>query len=509
MAWWKHSGRVALLLVLFGAVNIIATYTQLSHTADESPHFTTGMQWWDRHEYNYEPLHPPLARLMGASIPYFSGITLPKYSGWGNYWNTGNNMFYSNGKYLQNLFMVRLGMLPFYLLSCALVYHWSRKLFGDQAALASLGLYVTLPTLAAHAGLLTTDMGGAAMLMAGIMASLRWLKKPDLFNSILAGATLGAMVAAKFSAAFYWPVSMFLMAVLNQLAAPEARAFTITKKHFLWAGVVALECFLILGSFYFFSFNELIQGFEDVLNKNKRGHATFLFHKLYNQGVWYFFPVLYLFKTPLAFLLANLVSMVLVVSDRKISVEILFPLVAALAVFAIGMPSNINIGLRHALSVYPLLAVPAGYGMLWLWRKNKALKVLAALLIAFQLYDFMRFFPDRIQYYNQAALAYSGDRPEKIAYDSDLDWGQEYLLLAKAIKKHEIKELYGCFWYGGFLRRMNVTLGLQPMDCPAERVKGWIAVGAAKLQEDRNLHWLEQYEPVDKVGYTIRLYHID
>ncbi|MDX2074250.1 MAG: hypothetical protein SFX19_07815 [Alphaproteobacteria bacterium] len=518
----RHANLIVALLILFGAANIVGTYQKLSHVFDEIAHIGTGMQWWSQNEYSHEPLHPPLARLMAASLLFVVGKEDAVAGSDEDYWFQGLDILHAHGDYVFNLILMRLGVLPFYLISCLLVYSWSRQLFGVPAALLSLGMYVTLPTVAAHAGLATTDMGGATMLMAGIMASLRWLKQPGLFNSVLAGVVLALMVAAKFSNVFYWPVAMAAMAVLNCMVVfrrlPGAPVFSIGLRHMRWAVVVSGFFLLVLAALYLFSYQPLIDGFQQVLDKNKSGHATWLFRPLNNAGVWYFFPVVYFFKTPIAFLCANILALGRVVRrivrEQK-TVESVFPIIAVLAIFAVNMPSDINIGVRHALAVYPMMAVVSGYGLLWLWRQKhtyirRLFRLSLIALAALQAYDFLDGFPDRISYYNQPARWITGGHPEHISFDSDLDWGQQYLQLAEAIKKRHITHLYTCFWLNGFIRRMDQTLGLKPDGCPSEKITGWIAVGRAeKLLSQEKLQWLDAYQPVDSVGNTLWLYYID
>lgn len=514
----KYSWWIAALLILYGSINVIATFPLLSHTSDEPAHVSSGMQWWNDHQYTYEALHPPLARLMAASLLYWAGKDLSVTRGDISFWYQGADILHSHGTYELNLILMRLGVFPFYLISCLLVYGWSRKLFGVESALLSLLVYVTIPTLAAHAGLATTDMGNATMVMAAIMASLHWLKKPGFLSSMLAGGVIALMAATKISAIFYWPVAMTLMAIANYAAGWKfgsgARAFSIDMRHILWSAWVAIIFVLVLGAIYFFSYDEFFAGVQDVLRKR---NVTWLFRPL-RESVWYFFPVLYFFKTPLAFLCMNAMSVVRTIHDATTKtphVERVFPLLGAVAIMAISMCGQVNLGVRHVLGIYPLLVVPAGYGLIWLWQQKDELckpllRIVMVALLLWQSYDFTRTFPDRLSYYNEAAMWYSSGTPATIAFDSDLDWGQDYLLLAKIIKQNNIKELYGCFWWGGFIRRMDETLKLAPKPCPNEPIHGWIAVGyGEKLwSPPGRFTWLEKYTP-QKVGNTMLLYHID
>ena len=59
--------------MLLASLRIAATYPVFSHTIDEPSHIACGMEWLDKHTFNLEPKHPPLARVAGALGPYLMG----------------------------------------------------------------------------------------------------------------------------------------------------------------------------------------------------------------------------------------------------------------------------------------------------------------------------------------------------------------------------------------------------------------------------------------------------
>ena len=509
----KYEGWIFTALLLLGLAGIISTYPYLSHVFDEAPHIGTGMEWWWKQRYLAEPLHPPFVRLMAASLLFFTGkyhvvqdITPEQF------WWQGADIFYADGTYEWNVVLARLGVLPFYVVSCFLVHRWARALYGAVPALVSLALYVTLPTVSAHAGVAMTDMGYAAMFFAAVMACVYWLKNPTIKNTLLAGIMVALMVGSKYSSLVQFPAAMALIFIANYLA--PTRAFTLTKAHYQRA-IIVVEIFLLtLLSLFFFSYQPLFDGLKQLYEKNKGGHATWLFHHLYGQGVWYFFSVVLFFKTPIIFLAATLLSNLCIVHDlrrRQQNIERLFPLLAVLGLLLVSMTSNINIGVRHVLPVYPLLAVPCGYGLWWLWqRKNEALRALILLLFAWQSGEFIAWFPDRLAYYNEIGLRMTDGNPERISPDNDVDAGQGFGLLGEAIKRRNIHTLYGCFWLGGSVRRMEVSLHLSPQPCPTQKPSGWLAISRVELMlYPEKYSWLTPYKPVENVGRTLLLYHFD
>jgi len=500
----RRSSLAAGILIFLASIFLAATFTKLSHTVDEPAHLAAGMQWIEEGRYDLDPLHPPLARVMMAALPYIDGLRL---QGEGDFWQKGWATLFADGGYIQHLWLMRMGVLPLYILSCALVFLWSRELFGAKAGLLSLGLYLTLPPVAAHAGLATTDMACSAFLMAGLMTTLRWLRRPGWNASIWTGMVLGLMAMAKFSTLFFWPAAMAGIFILGL----AGREFSIRRRHFLTAPAVMTTALLVIWSMNFFSFDPVVKGILQLLHKDRVGHAPWLFGPLRNQGVWYFFPALYLIKTPLAFLglsLAGLAVMPWQARQRKVRVRALFPVVAALSVLGVAMTSNINLGLRHVLPIYALLSIPAGYVLLLAWKKGVAARALIGGLLLLQAYEMVTTYPDRLIYFNNIAVVMSKDRPERIANGSDLEWGQSYLRMVEALKQKGVTEFYYCRYRSRYHPYLQEMTGINALPCAdAGKKPGWLVVERHPRAVSRQQRqWLEGLSP-EQVG-GLDLYHI-
>lgn len=152
-------GWLAVGLVLLASARIVATHRVFSQTYDEPAHVAAGMEWLDKGRYTYELLHPPLARVASAVLPYADGI---RSMGNADIWKEGNDLLYARGTYGRNLALARLGILPFFVLAAGVVWMWTTALFGGRAALVAVAMFTTLPPVLAHAGLATTDMAAAA-----------------------------------------------------------------------------------------------------------------------------------------------------------------------------------------------------------------------------------------------------------------------------------------------------------------------------------------------------------
>src|SRR5271169_2046624 len=137
-------GLALFLLAGIGCARIVSTYHTFSQTTDEPAHLATGVEWLERGSYTFEPLHPPLARVAVALGPYLSGLRL---TGQQNMWAQGNEILLEHDRYMHNLTLARLGVLPFFLLLTFLVWYWSRTRYGEAPALVSTLLFTTSPVI--------------------------------------------------------------------------------------------------------------------------------------------------------------------------------------------------------------------------------------------------------------------------------------------------------------------------------------------------------------------------
>jgi hypothetical protein len=349
----------------------------------------------------------------------------------------------------------------FFLLGCWVVFAWTRRLFGDVAALVALVFFALQPTVLAHAacddghGRGGDDHRGAYAYVYG--------------RPLVLGLAIAAAVVTKFSAIVFLP---FAMLVLQR-----------PRKTVIVAAVVAILGILAV---YRFDGPALWRGLQDLRTHNAQGHPSYLFGEVRREGWWYYFPVALWFKTSLPLLVAFAIGI------RKRTAS----LVAAFAmILAIAMLSRISIGVRHVLPLYPLMAIIAAYGVMQL-RKS-----LAILIVVAQIATFALAHPDHLAYFNITA----GRDPSRILLDSNLDWGQDLLRLEKACAKHEIDELSIAYFGSADLRRHRLPKLAQLR--PFTPVRGWIAISemhlkdlGARVRPCGAYDWLLQYEPVERVG---------
>jgi hypothetical protein len=543
MRQWLSPRVLVAACLAVGVGRIVATYHVFNQTWDEPAHVAAGMEWLDRGRYTYEPLHPPLARVMEALGPRLAGI---RSAGQANVWLEGNAILYAGGRYDRNLALARIGVLPFFILATLVVCAWAWRLGGAPAAVSAVVLFTTLPPVLAHAGIATTDMAVTATIALAALCLIRWLEQPTRGRSLVLGVSLGLALLSKLSALLFLPTAGAAILLCRRgERAQEAGARTgpsrTTRLRLtyaaalltIWAGYrfavgpltapdagtaaaapTSLPALDRLARAPVFPAPALFEGLGQLAAKNRAGHKSYLLGEVRTTGWWYFFPVALAVKTPLPFLL--LVAAGVVATWRRLSGterrRHLEPAAIAFAILLVCLPSRINIGLRHVLPMYPFLSVMAGLGAVALWRAPRAIlpaRAMVILLVGWQLVASARTHPDYLAYFNELG----GSHPERILVDSDLDDGQDLKRLADTLRARRVPAV--SLAYAGSATVAEHGLPRIHWLEPHRPVTGWVATSLYSLKLgslDRPGHddfaWLDRYRPVAQVGRSIRLYYI-
>ena len=519
-------------LVTIGLVRIALTYRTVAQTVDETPNIACGMQWLDQGRYDLGPFHPPLARIAMAIGPYLYGL---RSQGLADRWKEGNAILHSGKKYGVVLTLARIGVLPFFILAATCVWLWGRRLLGEAGALVAVFVFTNLPIVLAHAGLATTDMAVGAGVVFTLYRFTRWLEEPTARNSVLLGVALATALLAKFSAFLMVPVcalAIFVLYLVSQRRLPCIRLRMIA--------LAAAVAFLLIWAGYRFSVGRMQEPVESGLAGssafwaavgkiplpapllgdglmlvrvlNQDGHPAYLRGELRQTGWWYFFPLALSVKTPLAVLLLALIGFVAALRGPW-RWQVWAPCICCPVIVAACLPSHLNTGLRYILYLFPMLSIAAAQGVMLLWER-KSLQPVAVLLVAWLALVSVRAHPDYIPYFNELA----GEHPERILVDSDLDWGQDVKRLVWKLRELHVDHVYYvCLWSGD-----DSKIGLPAWDGldPYKPVTGWVAISYTQMKTfglllarnagrpDSAYAWLDQYQPQERVGKSILLYHI-
>ena len=184
---------------------------------------------------------------------------------------------------------------------------------------------------------------------------------------------------------------------------------------------------------------EFWHGFLFLRAHDAHGHLAYLFGQTREHGFRSFYLVGLALKSPLPFLVMVMVAVA----------AALRPLrpprrgrprprrgAGAVAALAFSAILTVNIGLRHMLIVVPLLAIFTARALApWIESLAPSRQVIAGaaigLLLAIQAAVVERARPELMAYFNPLA----GAEPGHALIDSDLDWGQDMLLLQRELRR--------------------------------------------------------------------------
>jgi hypothetical protein len=267
--------------------------------------------------------------------------------------------------------------------------------------------------------------------------------RPTALNTVLAGIAFGLAASSKFSDLLYGGIAVLMLLLIHRRWKPLLIAIPIAlllisatyrfRKEFPGGPTPPLPVSASIsdriGNLGSRVYNvrafwvKYWKGIVEVRNHHTQGHWTFLLGKTYEGGDWRFFPVVIAVKTPLPALLLFFLGI------RKRS---LFPGLLVVLFLAALLPTNINLGVRHALHIYVPLAICAGYAMTILPR----FAVLG--LGGWLLVNSVMAHPHYLAWFNELASR----EPERVLAESDLDWGQDLPSVVRVMDANGLKECY-------------------------------------------------------------------
>jgi hypothetical protein len=546
---------IALLLALAAGFQIWSATTE-SQVWDEGFELGSGYSYLRTGKLRFNLEQPPLAKVLAAlPLLYFNPRLPVEDPSWINKQDIefGYAFMYHNRVPAGTMLMAARSSII--LLTAALgllMAAWTRRRFGDGSALLAVTLLAFDPNILAHGHYATTDLGATFFMFAGCIAWDAFLGSRRKVYLVLAGVLLGLAIGTKFSGVMLLPVyavlyairwwqerkrfsilnfagSLLAVAALGYVAVvavylPEAKYFvpswamkrpgppleTVADCKNLIGGMLCQAG--RLGSLQSNSFN---RGLSDFAWHNSMGHLSYLLGEQSQSGWWYYFPVVFLVKTPTADLL--LFGVLLLggmgglfrnrfrVKFRGGSAAWATVLVPAGFYFMFSMASRIDLGVRHLLPFYPFFFIGLAAGFCALVRSRPPwmaplLVLVTVLLVA----ESLSASPDYLSFFNLVSGGTS--RGPHYLLDSNIDWGQDLKRLKVYTDAHPARyclEYFGTAepsYYGmhpGYVPRTNQPGERQNMDC-------MVAISVTLLYDlyeaPGSFTWLRARNAVDRVG---------
>jgi cytochrome c-type biogenesis protein CcmH/NrfG len=567
-------GTIAAILIIFavafGTLQVFA-YTRKSATIDEPIHLTTGYAALAARDYRVETTHPPFMR-MWAALPllFMRDVHLdtrvidrtePAA------WHSGSTAFDFSTRFLfvDNDADRLLNAARFMIVICGillgvLVFAWTYEWLGLTPAVWALVFYTLSPNLAAHASLVTTDVGVTCFIFGAIYFLWRTSRRVSLFNLTGLSVFFALAIVTKFSGLILGPIVLVLLIVAvrqRTTITPRAAAAIVA--------LLAVASFAAVWAIHGFRYapsasaswqlhleeaplartvpmiasvtgwidrhhllpNAFTEGFLIFAQSMSPPNYAFLAGAYSDEGWWYYFPVAFLIKTPISLIALAAIGVVILVRRRhelgvKNEVFIVVPVVIY---FAVAASNTFQVGVRHLLPIYPfILLIGAAAAMVLVPRPAGRLAL--AGLMAFWIAVVVDVYPHTLTFFNRF-VGGPGNGYKYLA-DSNIDWGQGLKLLKEWMDRQSVRHVALAYFGTADPAYYDIEYTQLPAATPGmhlpsiarrwarPRLPGYVAVGATVLtgvyldpQWQLFYRGLRATTPVAVLGNSIFVYRLD
>lgn len=495
---------------------VLSTALALRHlsgdaaTADEPVHVAGAVEIAREGTGRWNPEHPPLAKaLAGLALtglplrPAEDPLRTPAGPA-----RLLRFLFANESPAETILFRARL---PFVALLAALllaVRGEARRRWGPWAGITALAFAALEPNLNAHAGVVHTDLAVTLFVVLSLSPLARLARPEAKRATALLGLLWGLAFLSKYSAPLLAFATLpFLAAdatpgrpdlgrLLRRFVAAAAIALAVTLAGFAWAcrnqtpedrRAVAVERLELKGRSPAAArlairagdllppLGNVLTGTLSVALQSEVGAGVnYFLGTVSREGSPWYFPVALAVKTPLGLFLCAGVALFARAGRRTAAAA-----GASLLLFLLlSSRTTYNIGVRHALLAFPLLAILAGAAMAGpADRRLAKLRLgaaLGALLVA--ALEAATAHPHPFSFFN--TLAGGADGGRRFLADSSLDWGQDLLRL-KALAPALAPDGLPTVVFGGDLPSRHAPTLRPPRPGEEDRPGARFAIGEA------------------------------
>lgn len=526
----------AFILLLFHFCLALASSQRDGAVADEPFHLARGAGLVFYRDSSFAVSHPPLVNfLSGLPLLTVSGLELPDPglvlksramdpSDRRNAFavillknlNPDAKQLIERARISTMLLSVALGLL---------VFVWAKQIYGPKAGLLALFLYSLDPNILAHCRLITNDLGAAFFICLALYFFWRLWKEPKALNLALAALGLGLAELSKFSAVLLYPLYPLIWAALllrMKKDRPEMSWLSLKRPDSfrgLWGlSMIFVSSLLVVWAGYGFeygttwNFSALASGelcrltdlsaqikcaavkwldalpllprtfyyglARTLVLTEQHENALYFMGATGSRGWWYYYPALFLIKTPLPLLILLTLRVAWRKEIRGRDFTSSLVLTAPVIVFGLFfiLLNRKEIGIRHLLMIYPLLFVfISGLAQDEVLAKAPK-KIVLALLMVWLATSSLMTWPHYLTYFSEAVGRSRGGLKISVVGE---DWGQDVSSLARLQKERGLRPLY----YQPYVLVSPDSWGLEYRDVNCEPLQaGYYAVHLTQLK---------------------------
>lgn len=535
------------LLLLLMAVLAGGAALRESITDDEVAHIGAGVSYLQKLDLRMNPEHPPLAKVLAAVPLVLRGVRADysdmswtfSNSMFGNMlgeWAWGNSLALRWNDPYSTVLWARVPMVLLTLVLGGCVFWCASRLGNAWGGLLCLAAFVTTPTFLVFGPLVLTDIAVTLFSLLTLWSFASMWRARSRRTLVPFGLFFAAALLSKFSAGLL--LFGFLAFRLSLRFAPlsqmptnpaELRSWRRLRGRYLWKGIL-LAAVTVYAVYFVLSWNQP----TDTLQFLGHGTASLVFRRIlmppwiylrglfffavissrptfilghsYSHGVWFYFPILFLLKSTLAFLLMLLLAIPLAVVSRHerkgtplIAKDLEFHWRAVwifLLVFvAACLLSRMDISIRHftvpiALLILLLAPLPRALALLKEngWPVARLAMGAYVVLALASLVTVIRAYP----YYFPFLNSLSFGRPAyALVNDSNLDWNQTLPDVHGFVQErglsHVLLDEYGFIEPDVYVPQAQFWNCQLPSPSDAGQ---WAFVSASMIEDGHNCLWL-------------------
>jgi hypothetical protein len=534
------------LLALLAGLAGSAAFRE-SVAIDEVAHIGAGVSYWQKLDLRMNPEHPPLVKLLAAAPLVARGVRVD-YAGhiwtWSDQglfqpilaeWPFGAWILSHWNDRDATLRWARLPMLLLLVLTGLVIYLCGECLTSGWGGAFALCWFATMPVFLTFGPLVLTDTAVALFSLVALWTFATLWRDQSKRAARRFALALTLALLSKFSAGLLLFVFVAFPFVLRWL--PLAGQPTGAEFRAWWRRGWRLTGKAVLGSALLIYIVEFVLSWNqptDLLKMIGGGwtalvlrrillplanylggvlffalgatRPTYLFGHVYSHGVWYYFPVLTLLKSTLAFVAALALSLMVAFTARlgrvraaavRAGMEFHWRslwLATVIITFACVM-SPMTISIRHftvPLALFSLLLAPMprllqnlrDAGRLW---ARPAAWLAAALAVA-SVVTVVRAWPYYMPFLNSLSFGRPG---YELVSDSNLDWDTELPEVERFIQAHGLNDVL-IDSYNVTDPSVYVAQG-RLWDCQAATAADagrWAFVSANMFADGENCTWL-------------------
>ena len=525
----KLAAALATILLVSG-VAAVAALRRTSTSFDEIVLVAAGAHAAETGDRSLLVDQPPLMGLLYGTAVRTLHPTFPRLGGAITYddrWNYARAFYFDAGNDPERIaFRARLVGVACMLGLIVAVFLFALHAAGAEAAVVSALLVAFLPDVLAHAGVAYNDLPMALGFFLGLWALDAFVRAPGVARGALAGAAVALALGIKFSALALGPVGIALLA---------AEAVSRRRERSWWR---ALAAGTVTGALAWWLVSTLIYAGDPTLRGLRLGYYITVLHASEGHtapayllgatsatGWWWYFPVSFFLKTPIA--LHSLLVGALVVgvgavrrggARALLACGLRAPLIGFLVFGGFLLASSLNAGFRYALPALPALLVLVGGAVARVWRASgRRVRIALALVLALDVGSALSAYPWYLSYVSAwgGSELHAHDR----VLDSSLDWGQGLLALRDWMTLAKVERVRLSYFgsalpagYGIRYEALPSFLNMPADPVPSDVQPIWTAISATNL---RGLYFggkdlfaaYREREPDAVVGGSILLFH--